>query len=276
MGKQQKEIDTGNPILRQIMEGAMIDNPAYNPKKKVKKGEAPVPAKIYDSAPAQVGGGVFDNIMAAGQSLHYDNNDLGLTVKEFNNYTEYDANPGPYKTREELNLKRAQNQSAWEQTGNFVAQAVGNEIVLGTALGLSNLVDMAVNVGTKKGEDDYTNPVSTFLTDKQNEIREKFEIYRENPDDTFQIGDFGWWADNAISVASTLSMLIPSMAVTKGLSTLGKLGKLDRLSMGIAKAAKATNLTKGAYTLGKAINAGAEIGTAALLSRTMELSLIHI
>lgn len=270
MGKQQKEIDTGNPILRQIMEGAMIDNPAYNPKKKTKKGELPVPAKIYDSAPAQVGGGVFDNIMAAGQSLHYDNNDLGLTVKEFNNYTEYGADPGPYKTRKELNLKRAQNQSAWEQTGNFITQAVGNEIVLGTALGLSNLVDMAANLGTKEGEDDYTNPISTFLTDRQNEIKEKFEIYRENPDDTFQIGDFGWWADNAISVASTLSMLIPSMAVTKGLSIAGKLGKLDRISMGIAKAAKATNLTKGAYTLGKAINAGAEIGTAALLSRTME------
>ena len=34
--------------------------------------------------------------------------------------------------------------------------------------------------------------------------------------------DSGWWAQNSVSVASTLSMMIPSMAATKGMSLLGK------------------------------------------------------
>ncbi len=177
-------------------------------------------------------------------------------------------------SEEDLNRERAENQSAIEQLGNFVAQAVGSEVVVGTALGLSNMVDFFANIGIDAGEDDYTNPVSKYLEDVQENIRERFEIYRKDPNATWAIGDFGWWADNFISVASTASMLLPTLGITKGLSLAGKgfrtLTKMGKLSKGVAKMANKVGMTKYTTSFARKLNAGAEITTNALLSRTME------
>jgi len=244
--------------------GVTVKNPNY--KKPTKRDPSGSPRFIqsgdYNAA--------VDRDSRIGGFLAENSYDLTGLNNDENKYADYDVRINPVNTKDELDQQRAKNQSAWEQTGRLVTQAVGNEIVLGTALGLSNLVDMGVNIGKEAGKDDYTNPFSTFLEGKQDEIRKAFEIYQENPNETFQVGDFGWWAGNAVSVASTLSMLIPSMAVTKGLGAAGKFAKLERLSTGIAKAASGVGLTKNTATLARAINSGAEIGTAALLSRTME------
>ena len=148
-----------------------------------------------------------------------------LYQDDIKNYQDYDVLPNPINTQEELDRERAENQSAWEQAGRSLLQMGVNEVVLGTMLGLSNAVDFAVNIFKEKGEDDYTNPVSLALEEAQNSIRERFEIYRKDPNEAWAIGDFGWWADNAVSMASTASMLLPTMAITKGIGLVGKLGK---------------------------------------------------
>lgn len=211
--------------------------------------------------------------------------DIGIwDDKEYENYRDYDVTLTRRKTEEELQQERAKNQSAWEQTGNFLAQAVGNEVVLGTFLGFSNLVDAAINLFDKEGNNDYTNPVSEWLEGLQNDLRERFEIYRENPNETFALGDFGWWADNAVSIASTASMLIPGIGIAKGISLLGKatrigLGKLGRLgkaaskaslSRGLAKAATKVGIAKNTSTLAKSFNVTTKIATNAVIQRTME------
>lgn len=200
--------------------------------------------------------------------------DVGMwDSKYFDKYKEYDVTLTRRKTQEQLDKERANNQSWMEQTGNFVGQAVANEIVLGTVLGLSNLVDAAINIAEKEGENDYTNPISSWLEGLQEETREKLEIYREDPSATFAVTDFGWWADNAVSIASSLSMMLPALGVTKTLSALGILGKAGKISAvgrGLGKAAKATKLSKSAATFGKAVDTFNEIGLNALLSRTME------
>lgn len=244
--------------------GVTVKNPNY--KKPTKRNPSGSPRLIQSGDYNQA----IDRSSRIGSYLSQNSYDLTGLNNEENQYEDHNVRINPVNTEEELNQSRAKNQSAWEQTGRFLTQAVGNEIVLGTALGLSNLVDAAVNVGKESGQNDYTNPFSTYLEGKQEDIRKAFEVYRQNPNDTWQVNDFGWWADNAVSVASTLSMLIPSLAVTKGLSLAGKAARLERVSLGIAKAAKGLGLTEGAFTLAKAINTGAEIGTSALLSRTME------
>ena len=203
-----------------------------------------------------------------------------------------------YTTEEELNLLRAKNQSWLEQTGRSLAQIVGNEVVLGSLLGFTNIYDVAATAvkelaADARGEEninDFTSAASLALEQAQDKMKERLAIYRENPNQSFDIGDFAWWADNFVTVGSTLSLLIPTMATTKGISTLGKLAKHNKLvkagksataiSRDMDKASKLSrSLAMGARDLGwnkypaslaKTLDAAASIGANAVLQRTLE------
>lgn len=250
-------------VLKFLQEGNKTNNPEYNPK--TKKG-ANQPPFLVNYSPGQSASDKGRESINEAMSRHiYD-----LNQYDADKYAKYDVYVNPIQTEEELNKERANNQSAWEQTGHALAQAGLNEIVLGTALSLSNIVDAIANAGKDAGENDYTNPVSTWLENLQNDVRDRFDIYTKDPNASWAIGDFGWWANGLVSAASTLSMLIPSTGIVKGLSLLGKLGRLGKISRGIAKAAKYSKLTKNASSLAKSIDASVEIGATAFLSRTME------
>lgn len=279
--KPYRDLDMNNPIVRQILTGGVIPNPAYDPKKKGTKNKPAEPQYIVDRNLKAPDSSIWDRESNAAQKLHYDNTDLGLTPGQFHGYREYGATPGPYKTIEDLNRTRAENQSVTEKVSRMVGQAVGNEVLIGSALGLSNLIDAGINLpntlGITDGANDYSNPVSQYLKNAQNNIREEWEIYRRNPDEAFALKDFGWWASNMVSIASTASMLIPSVGVTRGLSLLGKVGKgagqISHWESGayqLAKIAEKANLAKNPATLARAISQGTQIGNTALMSRTME------
>lgn len=249
-----------------LKNGVSVPNPNY--RKPTKKDPIGSPKFIrsdnYDDA--------LDRGDRIGQHLAKYSYDLTHLNTGNEKWDEYGVHINPVNTEEELKKERANNQSALEQAGNSLVQAVGNEIVLGTFLGLSNLVDAAINFNAEKGEDDYTNPVSTYLEGLQNEVRNRFEIYEEDPNATWAIGDFGWLANNAVSIASTASMLIPSTLTVKGLGLLGKIYNIgSKSSILAARAAKAlSRSTKSTARLAKSIGAGTEIGTTAFFSRTME------
>ena len=42
------------------------------------------------------------------------------------------------------------------------------------------------------------------------DVYKRQAIYRENPNAAFDIGDFAWWASNAPSIASSLTLMVPS------------------------------------------------------------------
>ena len=246
-----------------LQSGNVTPNPNYNPK--TKKGRLESPLLVDYNVGESIDDKLTSNIVSNTAKHIY-----SLESDKIDKYAKYNTYLNPYDSQEELNRSRAENQSAFEQFSNAVVQAVGNEVVVGTALGLSNLVDFALNIGNEEGEDDYTNPISTYLENVQENIRERFEIYRKDPNATWAIGDFGWWADNAVSIASTASMLIPTLGVSKGLSLIGKATRLGKLSKGIAKMANKTGIVKYPAKFTRQLNAGAEITTNALLSRTME------
>ena len=200
----------------------------------------------------------------------------------WDSYAKYNVFPTHAKSQENLDRERAENQSGIEQFGRFLGQSLGNEIVLGTVRGMFDMVDAAVNAvratdaaitgNTDNLRNDYTNPVSKWLIDQQDKLRQKWEIYEKDPNRSFAIDDFGWWMNNATSILSSVALLIPSMGTVKGLSYIGKLSKGLRLAekgLGVAgkfksasNYAKSLNPTKWGQRL--------EIGSTALLSRTME------
>lgn len=249
-----------------LKNGVSVPNPNY--KKPSKKNPAGSPKFIqsdnYNDA--------LDYGSRIGKALAANSYDLTHLNTGTEKWDDYGVHINPVNTEEELQRERANNQSALEQAGNAVVQAVGNEVILGTALGLSNLVDAAINIGAEEGENDYTNPVSTWLEGLQNDVRNRFEIYQKDPNATWALGDFGWWANNSVSIASTASLLIPSTAVVKGLDALGKIAnigtKAARLAARVTKAV--TGTTRSTARLAKSIGVSTEIGANAFLSRTME------
>ena len=130
--------------------------------------------------------------------------------------------------------RKAENQSAWEKWGNWVVQVVGGEIVLGVVKGCSDLVEMGYHLVTDQNLGDFSNPVSGFLEKGQDYIRKEFPIYSRNPDESWDVGDLGWWLNGSTSIASTVTLLIPGTAVGKAASYVGKLGR------GVATATKYT------------------------------------
>ena len=178
-------------------------------------------------------------------------------------YADYNVYINDINSQSELDKERANNQSALEQLGNMTAQAVGSEVILGSLRGFSDIIDAGIELVTK--DKDFTNPISQVLEEAQEAIREKFAIYQENPEDTWNLSDFGWWTSNAVSIASTLSLAIPSGVITKGVSLLGKtLNASNKLAKGLSLVSKVPNLRA------KQISAITNLGMHAGLMRTAE------
>ena len=90
-------------------------------------------------------------------------------------------------TLESIKRKAAENQSGLEQFGRMLGQMVVNEIALGAVLGFSDIADWMINIGKAYGEDDWTNPISSKLTEWQDALKEQWEIYRKNPEKSWNI-----------------------------------------------------------------------------------------
>ena len=223
---------------------------------------------------------------------------LGISKEDYINEIERNNIVlNPFITEEDLQKQRAKNQSWFEQGFNSIGQLVGGEIALGTLQGFTNLYDVLATVVKEiasggENANDFTSQASLFFEEKKDELKERLAIYRENPNQSWDVGDFAWWADNFVSVGSTVSLMIPAIATTKGLSALGRVAKGINLGRTASKAAKAQavrafdgasafskNIAKKLYQKGWAksskelagkIDAGVSITSNALLQRTLE------
>ena len=245
--------------------GYIVSNPNYNPKTKKGRSQSPT---LHVIGVDDAGGNGAADVFASNVSDMW-------TMGDTSKYQRYGITPNRVSTN--LDKELADAQSNWAKAGNALAQTVISEIGLGTALGITDLFDM---IGSKIGllDNDYKNPVSDFLEKKQEEFREFAPIYTTPGVDIANGGltDFGWWMSNMPSIASSLTLLIPSTGVTKALSWLGKATKATSFTR---KAVRATTKAIGnkniyrwankASTVERA-NAMTELGLNAALSRTME------
>ena len=135
----------------------------------------------------------------------------------------------------------AKSQGLFEQLGNTAAQIFGGEVFLGTLEGFGDIIDGARFMFTGDyNESEYTK----FMRENKEALKEKFKIYKEDPNATFAFGDLGWWLDNSVSTATTISLMLPGLGYAKAASGVGKITKLNKLlgwgtrqaSRGISKA----------------------------------------
>lgn len=282
-------------VLKFLEEGNVRPNPEYNPKTKEGKYKAPTLVD-YNAGTSVNDIGTKSISSIAAKNLY------SLNSEDVDKYAKYKTYLNPVDDKETLDRERANNQSVLEQASRSLGQAVVNEVIIGSFLGLSNLFDAGINgirylQSEMTGEDytnDYTNIVSKRLEEIQDNVRNELEIYRKDPNASWAVTDFGWWADNMVSVASTASMLLPTMLITKGLSAIGRgirtaaaADDAGRLVKGLNKAgdffsadAMAIKLTSkfgkkyefmsDAGKLRDQLRSGREIVQNAFMSRTME------
>ena len=181
-----------------------------------------------------------------------------------------------------LDKQLSEIQSASSKWWNGLKQAGWSETVLGTLKGFTDLYDV-ITGEVFKSDNDYQNPASAYLEQLQERYRQENPIYVD-PDNAHDPRQAGWWASNMPSIMSSLTLLIPSAGVSRGLGALAKATKLDKFTRNSIKALTGANKFR-AEEIGKlkgfsawanrqgtieATNRMVDVGVTALASRTLE------
>lgn len=227
----------------------------------------------------------------------YNANSSNFVFDNANKYINYGITPN--KVTPNLDKELAENQSNFAKTFNSLGQALVSETILGTIKAVPDLFDAITN-GIFQSDGDYQNPISNKLQEWQDYFRNEVAPIYSDPErnDIYNGGltNWGWWTSNAPSVMSSLTLLLPSTGIVKGIGYLGKLAKTSKLASmtrngikGIAGIDRAIASNKELNGLQKGINKiigsngivvgsdvesaasrFASIGGNALLQRTME------
>lgn len=266
--------------------GIVISNPNYNPK--TKKGRAQQP--FFHTLD------VSQDITSGAANEFAKNADNAWVMGDTHNYQRYGVTPNLITN---LDKERAENQSNFAKTFNSLSQAIVSETILGTIKAVPDLFDAVTN-GIFQSDGDYQNPISNKLQEWQDYFRNEVAPIYSDPEhnDIYNGGliNWGWWTSNIPSVMSSLTLLLPSTGIVKGIGYLGKLAKTSKLASmtrngikGIAGIDRAINSNRELNALQKGINKiigsngivvgsdvesvasrFANIGGNALLQRTME------
>ena len=266
--------------------GIIISNPNYNPK--TKKGRAQQP--FFHTLD------VSQDITSGAANEFAKNADNAWVMGDTHSYQRYGVTPNLITN---LDKERAENQSNFAKTFNSLGQALVSETILGTIKAVPDLFDAIIN-GIFQSDGDYQNPISNKLQEWQDYFRNEVAPIYSDPErnDIYNGGltNWGWWTSNIPSVMSSLTLLLPSTGIVKGIGYLGKLAKTSKLASmtrngikGIAGIDRAIASNKELNALQKGINKiigsngivvgsdvesaasrFASIGGNALLQRTME------
>lgn len=245
------------------------------------------PKTILTTSPQK--GGLVDSF--------YNANPDNFVFDNANKYINYGITPN--KVAPNLDKELAEAQSNFAKTFNSLGQALVSETILGTIKAVPDLFDAVAN-GIFQSDGDYQNPISNKLQEWQDYFRNEVAPIYSDPErnDIYNGGltNWGWWTSNAPSVMSSLTLLLPSTGIVKGIGYLGKLAKSSKLASmtrngikGIAGIDRAINSNRELNALQKGINkiigsngivVGSDVETAAsrfasiggnaLLQRTME------
>lgn len=266
--------------------GVIVSNPNYNPK--IKKGRAQQP--FFHTLD------VSQDITSGAANEFAKNADNAWVMGDTHSYQRYGITPNLITN---LDKERAENQSNFAKTFNSLGQALVSETILGTIKAVPDLFDAITN-GIFQSDGDYQNPISNKLQEWQEYFRNEVAPIYSDPErnDIYNGGltNWGWWTSNIPSVMSSLTLLLPSTGIVKGIGYLGKLAKTSKLASmtrngikGIAGIDRAIASNKELNALQKGINKiigsngivvgsdvesaasrFASIGGNALLQRTME------
>lgn len=160
-------------------------------------------------------------------------------------------------------------QSTFEQLGD--RQSAGEQFLRASGRIIPNaFLELVGNIGSMLDVPDYFNSddeVGNWLTDWANEQKEDFTnnmaVYQKKPGETFQWGDFGWWADNGSNLVSSAAAFIAmGYGLGQGLQALKWLNSLRRgTGMGLKASEKLGNLGN-SFTSAAIMNQAESVGIA--------------
>jgi hypothetical protein len=170
--------------------------------------------------------------------------------------------PMGQRTREQNRLINQPTSDAFYNAGIQAASEIG----LGTLEGAGFLLDIPQWVNIIKGtERDFGNWFSDSIGELKKEVAEDNPIYAV---EGYHPTNAKWWASMIPSIATSASLMIPSMGGAKLMSTVGKLS--SKLAKGIASNTKSANLlAKGLEKAGAGIQNYTGV-SAAVFSRMAE------
>lgn len=233
-----------------------ILNPNYNSQSK--KNKEPkvieVPDIYYDEDP---------RVKLAVQDF---NTQSSISEKEAEKYNKAGVN---WNSWENLDNQLAEQQGFFTKAFNSLAQTLVSEVGLGIPIAAADLISMPFNA-IFKNDNDYSNPVTEYLEDLQEKFRNATPIYYDKSLNISNGGlfDSGYIFSNVPSIASSLTLLIPSMGATKALSYVGKAGKLaSRTRKGIRAISGVEKKLREAENLRKLGKSAEEIQEATKLSK---------
>lgn len=228
-------------------------------------------------APANAAGAdsVFMDYKSPFEDSDYDDNKIKNSIEKVSRLMTYGDNPEMLKLSQEdlesfdkynvlvtatsdydkLVKQRAKNQSVAEQTWNSLVRAVASEMGVGTLKGFVDIFDFInqtisnidKGVGKELNFDPNNSTLaewSNYLQSVKDDIDKKHQIYRTNPNNPLDWKSFSWYADNFPSVATTVSLMVPSYTLMKGVSLLGKIPKFTTLADKTVNAMKLTPKTQ--------------------------------
>ena len=232
-----------------------VPNPLFKPKSKNNIQPRSIVVQDLDS----------DNDAAVNMAVADGINQYSIDSKTADKYREKGMNWNPW---ENLDSSLAEEQGMFAKFGNALAQAVVSEFAIGTAKGFSDLFDL-IGQGVGLSDGDYSNPVSKFLEEKQEEFRNFAPIYSD-PNLHISNGgllDPGWWASNIPSIVSSLTLLLPSSGIVKSASYIGKAFNVGSRTRNAVRAISGVNSKmKKAEALRKAGKSAEEIAEATKLN----------
>ena len=236
--------------------GAILNNDGYHvPNPAYKKGNGQ-PKFLITSDPKYAPSTSADMFFEAAK--RGDLNRIG-NVEDFEKYIKYGITPREGDTVDDYQRNLADYQSILAKATNSLVQTI-SEATLGTGKAFADLFDL-VTLAQMREDSDYQNPISTQLEAWQKQIREATPIFQD-PDVNITNGglfDSGFIFNGLPSVVSSLTLLIPSKAVsyglTRGASWITRKGLTFARNMERAhKAAQLGDAAEGASTVAK-INA---------------------
>lgn len=136
----------------------------------------------------------------------------------YRKYIEYGITPREGDSLDDYQRNLADYQSILEKARNSFVQTI-SEATLGTLKAFADLFDL-VTLAQMRKDSDYQNPISTQLEEWQKQIREATPIWQDPDKHIFNGGlfDSGFIFNGLPSVVSSLTLLIPSKAVTFGIT----------------------------------------------------------
>jgi len=193
------------------------------------------------------------------------------TVSEVN-YLGQDDVTWDVKDPSRLGFNKAMRQTGMEQFGGFLNQAVIGEVVGGTIQGVGSLFDIgldAIREMVTGGEDginsitdesksffadqDYSNAMTEFGASLTDWSKSSTPIYTTSTKG-WNPSDSGWWYSNGVSVASTLSLMLPAYGVVRAAGMAGRaFNKAGRYLAGAASATSAPNRVRKLFSTTRAL-----------------------